>query len=150
MAEELNRPPFHLALPVTDLEAARGFYAGLLGCPTGRESARWIDFDFWGHQLVAHLVDPADHPRAARNAVDGDEVPALHFGPVLRWAEFEAFATRLRAAGVAFVIEPRVRFAGTVGEQATMFLRDPSGNHLEFKSFRDPAMLFAKGEAGQF
>jgi hypothetical protein len=146
----MSLSPFHLAMPVTDLESARAFYSGLLGCPTGRESSRWIDFDFWGHQLVAHLVDPADHPAAARNAVDGDEVPALHFGPVLPWADFEALAERLRAAGVAFVIAPRVRFAGTVGEQATMFLRDPSGNHLEFKSFRDLSMLFAKGEPGQF
>ena len=142
--------PFHLALPVTDLEASRDFYAGVLGCPTGRESARWIDFDFWGHQLVAQLVDPADHPACARNAVEGDYVPALHFGPVLPWDDFEALAARLREAGVAFVLEPRVRFEGTVGEQATMFLCDPSGNHLEFKSFRDPAMLFAPGEPGQF
>lgn len=146
----MNIAPFHLAIPVTDLEAARGFYAGLLGCGTGRESARWIDFDFGGHQVVAHLVDPADHPAAARNPVDGDEVPALHFGLVLPWPEFEALAARLVAAGVAFVIPPRVRFQGTVGEQATFFLRDPSGNHLEFKSFRDPGLLFAKGEARQF
>jgi extradiol dioxygenase family protein len=146
----MSIPPFHLALPVTDLEASRAFYAGLLGCGTGRESARWIDFDFWGHQVVAHLVAPEDHPASARNPVDGDDVPALHFGPVLPWEEFEALAERLRAAGAAFVIEPRIRFAGTVGEQATLFLRDPSGNHLEFKSFRDPSMLFARGEAGQF
>ena len=146
----MSLAPFHLALPVTDLEASRGFYAGVLGCPTGRESARWIDFDFWGHQLVAQLVDPADHPACARNAVDGDYVPALHFGPVLVWGDFEALAARLRDAGVEFVIEPRVRFEGTVGEQATMFLRDPSGKYLEFKSFRDPAMLFACGEPGQF
>jgi len=143
-------PPFHLALPVTDLEASRAFYAGLLGCGTGRESSRWIDFDFWGHQVVAHLVDPDDHPASARNPVDGDDVPALHFGPVLQWEEFESLAGKLRAAGVPFVIEPRIRFAGTVGEQATLFLRDPSGNHLEFKSFRDPSMLFARGETGQF
>lgn len=146
----MSIPPFHLALPVTDLEASRAFYVGLLGCGTGRESARWIDFDFWGHQVVAHLVAPEDHPASARNPVDGDDVPALHFGPVLPWDEFEALAERLRAAGAAFVIEPRIRFAGTVGEQATLFLRDPSGNHLEFKSFRDPSMLFARGEAGQF
>jgi len=143
-------PPFHLALPVTDLEASRAFYAGLLGCGTGRESSRWIDFDFWGHQVVAHLVDPDDHPASARNPVDRDDVPALHFGPVLQWEEFESLAGKLRAAGVPFVIEPRIRFAGTVGEQATLFLRDPSGNHLEFKSFRDPSMLFARGETGQF
>ena len=146
----MSIPPFHLALPVTDLEASRAFYAGLLGCGTGRESSRWIDFDFWGHQLVAHLVDPDDHPASARNPVDGDDVPALHFGPVLPWVEFESLAGKLRAAGVPFVIEPRIRFAGTVGEQATLFLRDPSGNHLEFKSFRDPSMLFARGETGQF
>lgn len=146
----MSIPPFHLALPVTDLEASRAFYVGLLGCGTGRESARWIDFDFWGHQVVAHLVAPEDHPASARNPVDGDDVPAMHFGPVLPWDEFEALAERLRAAGAAFVIEPRIRFAGTVGEQATLFLRDPSGNHLEFKSFRDPSMLFARGEAGQF
>lgn len=146
----MSIPPFHLALPVTDLEASRAFYAGLLGCGTGRESSRWIDFDFWGHQLVAHLVDPDDHPASARNPVDGDDVPALHFGPVLRWEEFESLTGKLRAAGVPFVIEPRIRFAGTVGEQATLFLRDPSGNHLEFKSFRDPSMLFARGETGQF
>jgi hypothetical protein len=146
----MSLAPFHLALPVTDLEAARRFYGGLLDCATGRESARWIDFDFHGHQLVAHLVAPADHPAAARNPVDGDEVPALHFGIVLPWAEFESLARRLEAAGVAFVIPPRIRFAGTVGEQATLFLRDPSGNHLEFKSFRDPALLFAKGVPGQF
>ncbi len=145
----MSIPAFHLALPVTDLEASRAFYVGLLGCGTGRESARWIDFDFWGHQVVAHLVAPEDHPASARNPVDGDDVPALHFGPVLPWEEFEALAERLRAAGAAFVIEPRIRFAGTVGEQATLFLRDPSGNHLEFKSFRDPSMLFARGEAGQ-
>jgi len=146
----MSIPPFHLALPVTDLEASRAFYVGLLGCGTGRESARWIDFNFWGHQVVVHLVAPEDHPASARNPVDGDDVPALHFGPVLPWEEFEALAERLRAAGAAFVIEPRIRFAGTVGEQATLFLRDPSGNHLEFKSFRDPSMLFARGEAGQF
>ena len=146
----MNPLPFHLALPVTDLEASRAFYAGLLQCGTGRESSRWIDFDFWGHQVVVHLVDPVDHPACARNPVDGDEVPALHFGAVLPWEEYDALAERLRAAGVEFVIEPRIRFAGTVGEQATFFLRDPSGNHIEFKSFRDPSMLFARGEAGQF
>ena len=146
----VNRPPFHLAIPVTDLEASRRFYAGVLGCATGRESGRWIDFDFWGHQLVAHLVDASAASGVGHNAVDGEEVPAAHFGPVLPWEEFEALAARLRAQGVAFVIEPQVRFAGTVGEQATMFLRDPSGNHLEFKSFRDLSRMFAKGEPGQF
>ena len=146
----MSLQPFHLAIPVTDLEAARAFYAGLLGCPTGRESSQWIDFDFHGHQVVAHLVSPEDHPAVARNPVDGDDVPALHFGVVLAWEDFAALAARLTDAGTAFVIPPRIRFAGTVGEQATFFLRDPSGNHLEFKSFRDPAMLFAKGSPGQF
>ncbi|MDX1604745.1 MAG: VOC family protein [Candidatus Competibacterales bacterium] len=137
-------PPFHLAFPVTDLEATRRFYCDVLGCRTGRESDRWIDFDFWGHQLVAHLVPPEQHPQAARNPVAGHEVPASHFGPVLAWEEFEALRERLQAAAVECVIEPHVRFAGRAGEQVTLFIRDPSGNHLEFKAFRDPAMLFER------
>jgi extradiol dioxygenase family protein len=138
----VSRPPFHLAFPVTDLEAARGFYAGLLGCGVGRESARWIDFDLRGHQIVAHLVDAA-HAKPT-NPVDGDAVPVPHFGLVLAWDDWHALAERLRAAEVAFVIEPRVRFEGQVGEQATLFLLDPSGNALEFKAFKDPSQLFAK------
>lgn len=132
---------FHLALPVTDLEAAADFYGRVLGCPRGRESDRWIDFDFWGHQLVIHLVD--ELPEVARNPVDGEAVPASHFGPVLPWDDFEPLLQRLREAGVDFVIEPTTRFAGRRGEQRTLFLRDPCGNHLEFKSFRNIDMLFA-------
>lgn len=139
-----ERPRFHLAFPVTDLEAARGFYAGVLGCPTGRESADWIDFDFFGHQLVAHKVAPEAHPAAASNAVDGHAVPASHFGVVLDWEAFEPMVGRLRDAGVPFLIEPYVRFAGRLGEQQTCFVRDPSGNALEFKAFRDIGGLFAR------
>ena len=135
-------PPFHLALPVSDLAAARAFYGGLLRCPEGRSSARWVDFDFFGHQLVAHLV-PAAEVRAPTNEVDGDQVPVPHFGAVLAWDEWQALADRLRAAGVRFRIEPHVRFRGQVGEQATMFFLDPAGNALEFKAFRDPSRLFA-------
>jgi uncharacterized protein len=140
----LDRPRFHLAFPVTDLEAARGFYAGVLGCPTGRESEHWIDFDLCGHQIVAHLVAPDRHPAAAENAVDGHAVPAFHFGLILDWEAFEPMAQRLRQAGVPFVIEPYLRFQGRLGEQATMFVRDPSGNTLEFKAFRDIGALFAR------
>ncbi len=135
--------PFHLAFPVDDLAAARGFYCGLLGCPEGRASSGWIDFDFFGHQIVAHLSPPraqGDH----HNPVDGHEVPVPHFGVVLDWDDFQALAARLREHGLRFVIEPYVRFAGLVGEQATMFFRDPAGNALEFKSFRDRSQLFAK------
>ncbi len=135
---------FHLAFPVSDLEDAREFYAGLLGCPTGRESDHWIDFDFYGHQLVAHLVAPEAMPAVATNPVDGEDVPAMHFGAVLPWEQWEALAARLREAGMAFVIEPQLRFAGRRGEQATLFIRDPAGNHLEFKAFRDESLLFAK------
>lgn len=138
-----ERPRFHLAFPVTDLEAARGFYAGVLGCPVGRESGHWIDFDLCGHQIVAHLVSPEAHPAAASNAVDGHEVPAFHFGLILPWDDFEPMAARLRSAQVPFVIEPYLRFEGRVGEQATMFVRDPSGNTLEFKAFRSIDALFA-------
>jgi len=139
----MPQPPFHLALPVTDLDATRAFYTGVLGCPTGRTSERWVDLDFFGHQLVLHRVAPEDHPAAATNPVDGHDVPASHFGPVLDWQAWEALAARLRAHGVEFLIEPCVRFRGRAGEQGTFFVRDPSGNALEFKTFRDPAMLFA-------
>lgn len=141
-------PPFHLAFPVTDLEAARRFYGNVLGCRTGRESERWIDFDFWGHQLVAHLVEADRHPAAATNPVDDHDVPVSHFGAVLPWDEFETLAERLRRAGVEFVIEPYLRFEGRVGEQITMFVKDPCGNHLEFKAFRHPEMLFEKDLEG--
>jgi extradiol dioxygenase family protein len=135
--------PFHLAFPVHDLQAARAFYGGLLGCPEGRSSEAWIDFDLYGHQIVAHLA-PGEAGHRATSAVDGDDVPVRHFGVVLGMDAWTALAGRLRAAGVAFVIEPHVRFAGEVGEQATMFFLDPSGNALEFKAFADPTRLFAK------
>jgi extradiol dioxygenase family protein len=135
--------PFHLAFPVRDIEATRRFYVDVLGCAVGREDTRWIDFDFFGHQISAHLVDDAEADLAS-NAVDGDDVPVRHFGVILPWEAWHEMAERLRAAGVPFVIEPRVRFAGQVGEQATFFLRDPSGNALEMKSFRDPSRVFAR------
>jgi extradiol dioxygenase family protein len=135
--------PFHLAFPVHSLDAARGFYGGLLGCPEGRSSDEWIDFDLYGHQIVAHLAPDETRP-ASTNAVDGDQVPVRHFGVVLPMDAWQELADRLRAAGVSFVIEPHVRFKGQVGEQATMFFYDPSGNALEFKAFRDIASLFAK------
>jgi extradiol dioxygenase family protein len=139
----MNLPPFHLAFPVDDLAAARSFYGGLLGCPEGRSSAQWIDFDFFGHQIVAHL-DPGMTARPHHNEVDGEHVPVPHFGAVLTMAEWRALADRLEAAGIDFVIAPTVRFAGQPGEQATMFFRDPSGNALEIKAMADSAKLFAK------
>ncbi|HXI20485.1 MAG TPA: VOC family protein [Gemmatimonadales bacterium] len=136
-------PPFHLAFPVHDLAAARAFYGGLLGCPEGRSAEAWVDFDFFGHQVVAHLAAGETRPAAA-NRVDGKEVPVRHFGVILPWGEWEALAEKLRRAGVRFLIEPGIRFAGQVGEQATMFFLDPSGNALEFKSFRDMSRVFAR------
>ena len=136
-------PPFHLAFPVTSLASARAFYGGLLGCPEGRSSDDWVDFDVHGHQIVAHLA-PEEVRAAATHAVDGDAVPVRHFGLVLAMDAWQALAERLRAAGTRFVIEPHIRFAGQPGEQATMFLRDPCGNALEFKAFADRAQLFAK------
>jgi extradiol dioxygenase family protein len=127
---------------VHDLVEARQFYGVLLGCDEGRSSDHWIDFDFFGHQIVAHL-DPNARPIAAHNSVDGHDVPVPHFGIVLTMADFQTLAGRLAAAGVAFVIAPHIRFAGQAGEQATMFFHDPSGNALEFKAFADDAMLFA-------
>ena len=135
--------PFHLAIPVHDLAAARRFYGELLGCPEGRSSDAWVDFDFFGHQLVAHL-DPHCQPPAHHNQVDGHAVPVPHFGIVLEWSAWHGLAERLRIAGVHFAIEPGIRFAGQVGEQATVFFHDPSGNALEFKAFKDPARLFAR------
>jgi len=135
--------PFHLAFPVDDLEAARGFYGRLLGCPEGRSADHWIDFDLHGHQIVAHLA-PAAAPRRASNPVDGEDVPVPHFGLVLAMDAWKALAERLEAANVEFVIPPTVRFHGEPGEQATMFLLDPAGNALEFKAMADPANLFAK------
>ncbi len=134
--------PFHLAFPVRDLEEARRFYASLLGCPTGRESKEWIDFDLYGHQIVAHLAPPENG--AATNQVDGKDVPVRHFGVILEWNEWERLAEKLKQAGVKFVIEPGIRFKGQAGEQATMFFQDPSGNALEFKAFKDQSRIFAK------
>lgn len=137
--------PFHLAIPVDDLEAARAFYGGLLCCPEGRSSDRWVDFDFFGHQLVVHDVGrrPAD---AGANPVDGQGVPVPHFGLVLGWEAWHDLREHLEGQGLEFVIEPYLRFEGKVGEQATLFVRDPAGNVLEFKAFRDPALLFAAGD----
>ena len=137
----MSLPPFHLAFPVDDLAAARRFYGGLLGCPEGRSAEEWVDFDLYGHQVVAHL---ATLQRRSANEVDGDNVPVPHFGIVLPMDEWRGLAERLEDAGVEFVIPPTVRFAGQPGEQATMFLLDPAGNALEFKAMADPAKLFAK------
>ena len=139
----MSLPPFHLAFPVTSLDKARAFYGGLLGCREGRSSEDWVDFDFYGHQIVAHLA-PDEAGQRATNAVDGDDVPVRHFGAVLPMGDWQALARRLEGAGVHFVIEPHVRFKGEVGEQATMFLLDPCGNALEFKAFSDIGRLFAK------
>ena len=136
-------PRFHLAFAVTDLEAARRFYGGLLGCAEGRSSPDWVDFDFHGHQIVAHKVDRAAM-RGPESLVDGKRVPVRHFDVIVDPATFDALAAKFRAAGVRFVIEPYVRFAGLPGEQATMFFEDPFGNALEFKAFRDINRLFAK------
>ena len=135
--------PFHIAFPVNDLKAARHFYGNVLGCPEGRSSDTWIDFDLFGHQIVAHLNPGHRGADAHRNPVDGHDVPVPHFGVVLRMEDFEPLAKRLKAAGVKFVIEPYVRFKGEVGEQATMFFLDPAGNALEFKAFKDMGKLFA-------
>src|SRR5215213_5309631 len=140
----MSLPPFHLAFPVDDLAAAREFYGQLLGCPEGRSADEWIDFDLYGHQIVAHLA-PEAAPKRATNPVDGEDVPVPHFGLVLAMDEWKALAGRLRAGGAEFVIEPTIRFEGQPGEQATMFLLDPAGNALEFKAMADAANLFAKG-----
>lgn len=139
----MSLSPFHLAIPVHDLAAARAFYGGLFGCPEGRSSAEWVDFDLFGHQLVAHLDRARRAHVQATNTVDGHEVPVPHFGVVLPWQMWHELAGRLTRAGLKFVIAPGIRFAGQVGEQATFFLYDPSGNALEFKAFQDPQQLFA-------
>ena len=137
--------PFHLAFPVRDIAEARAFWGGTMGCPEGRSAPDWVDFDFYGHQLVIH-----EHPKtvsqegAHTNPVDGHDVPVPHFGIVLQWDQWEALAERLKSFNTKFVIEPYVRFKGQVGEQATMFLLDPCGNALEFKAFKDMSQLFAK------
>jgi hypothetical protein len=134
------RPRFHVAFPVDDLAAARAFYGGVLGCPEGRSSERWVDFDLAGHQIVAHLVDDSDP--VATNAVDGEDVPARHMGLVVSMEDWHRWVHRLRASDVPFLVEPGIRFAGRSGEQATLFVRDPAGNALEFKAFRDDAQVF--------
>jgi hypothetical protein len=136
-----ERPRFHLAFPVDDLEAARHFYGEVLGCPEGRSDEHWVDFDLFGHQIVAHLVE--SHSERSVNPVDGDDVPVPHFGLLLRPSQWRTLADRLVDAGIAFVIEPHTRFAGEVGEQSTMFFLDPAGNALEFKAFADDAQVFA-------
>ncbi len=144
---ERQPPPFHLAIGVSDLTQARDFYGALLGCPEGRSDTRWVDFDFFGHQLVCHQVPtgPQAGPVSGHNPVDGDEVPVPHFGVVLSLAEWDRLVERLRRVNTRFVIEPRVRFVGMPGEQRTLFLRDPSGNALEFKAFQDvDKQLFAR------
>jgi extradiol dioxygenase family protein len=135
--------PFHLAFPVDDLEAARAFYGGVLGCREGRSSDRWVDFDFFGHQVVAHL-DPAGRSAPGTSEVDGHDVPVRHFGLVVAWDELAALEKRLREHGLAWLVPPHVRFRGEAGEQKTMFVQDPSGNALEFKAFRDPDALFRR------
>ena len=142
MSDHATLPRFHLAIPVRDLQSARDFYGGLLGCSEGRSSDSWIDFNLGGHQLVCHLVEKMPGV-AARNPVDGDPVPIPHFGLVLTLADWKKLAERLESAGVAFEITPHVRFRGQTGEQGTFFLFDPSGNALEFKGFADLDRLFA-------
>ena len=137
----MSRPRFHLAFPVRDLTEARRFYGDLLGCPEGRSSPEWVDFNFYGHQIVAHLCEPG--APTATNAVDGENVPVRHFGVIMELPEWESITAKLRAAGVAFIIEPQVRFKGLPGEQATCFFLDPAGNALELKAFADDAMVFA-------
>ena len=139
----MDLPRFHLAFPVRDLAEARAFYGELLGCAEGRSAEDWVDFDFHGHQIVAHRA-PSEAGGAATNAVDGENVPVRHFGLILDQAEWNRLATRLTGAGVTFLIEPQTRFAGQPGEQSTMFLTDPSGNALEFKAFASEAMIFAR------
>jgi extradiol dioxygenase family protein len=136
-------PPFHLAFPVHDIAAARSFYGDLLGCPEGRSSDQWVDFNFYGHQIVAHLA-PEECGHRQTSAVDGHNVPVRHFGAVLPMPQWQALADKLTAAGTAFVIEPHIRFKGETGEQATMFFLDPSGNAVEFKAFATLENLFAK------
>ncbi|MDF9801128.1 extradiol dioxygenase family protein [Catalinimonas alkaloidigena] len=139
---KINIPPFHLAFPVSDLAATRKFYEKTLGCSVGRTAERWIDFDFFGHQLSAHLR-PEEVAQARTNEVDGDNVPVRHFGVILAWEQWHELSERLKEMGIQFIIEPHIRFKGEVGEQATMFLLDPSGNALEFKSFKDMKQIFA-------
>ncbi len=137
-------PPFHVAVPVDDIAAARRFYGEVLGCPEGRSDTHWIDFNLFGHQFVVHYKPKNEQVALHHNPVDGHQVPVPHYGVVLAWEQWEALAERLRAQQIQFVIEPYIRFQGQVGEQATMFFLDPAGNALEFKAFKDISQLFAK------
>lgn len=139
----LNYTPFHLAFPVADLEATKTFYGELLGCEMGRFTDKWVDFNFFGHQLSAHLK-PEELSNAKTNEVDAKSVPVRHFGAVLPWEQWHILADKLKEVGTDFIIEPYIRFKGEVGEQATMFFLDPSGNALEFKSFQDPSQIFVR------
>jgi len=143
MSATSSMPPFHLAFPVRDIAEARAFYGDLLGCPEGRSAEQWVDFNFYGHQIVAHLA-PEECGHRKTSAVDDHDVPVRHFGAVLSMEQWEALADKLKQAGTEFVIEPYIRFKGEVGEQATMFFLDPSGNALEFKAFKNMDSLFAK------
>ncbi|MCH2111936.1 MAG: VOC family protein [Planctomycetes bacterium] len=137
--------PFHLAIPVHDIKAAKSFYVGILRCGLGRESKHWVDFDFYGHQVVAHLHEEmATEPH--KNPVDGDSIPVPHFGLVLEWERWHELKAHIENAKIPFIVPPKIRFEGKAGEQATMFFRDPSGNALEFKAFKNPEALFATGE----
>ena len=145
----IERPRFHLAFPVDDLEAARGFYGGVLQCAEGRASpGEWIDFDFYGHQIVTHY-SPEECRDAAKNEVDGHGVPVRHFGLILEWSAWEALRDRLKESETSFLLEPYIRFEGKPGEQVTMFVRDPAGNALEFKAFRDDQMVFDRNLGGE-
>ncbi|MEL7002240.1 MAG: VOC family protein [Bacteroidota bacterium] len=139
----MSTPLFHLAFPVSDLDSTYEFYTKVLGCDTGRSTEHWIDFNFFGHQVVAHLK-PDEAGSASTNDVDGDKVPVKHFGVILEWDQWHELADKIKANDIKFIIEPHIRFKGEVGEQATMFFLDPSGNALEFKSFKDMSQVFAK------
>lgn len=139
----MSRPRFHLAFPVTDLAEARSFFGEILGCPEGRSTDRWVDFDWCGHQIVAHLVT-GPWPAGPTNPVDGEDIPVWHFGLVLDWERWQTVAETLRRQGVEFLIEPQIRFAGQAGEQATLFVRGPSGHAIELKAFRDDRQIFAR------
>jgi len=137
-------PPFHVAIPVHDVQLARAFYRDVIGCPEGRSDEKWVDFDLYGHQFVIHHKPKNEAEETHTNAVDGHQVPVPHYGVVLEWEDWEALAAKLKAHGMQFVIEPYIRFEGQPGEQATMFFLDPCGNALEFKAFKDLSQMFAK------
>ena len=143
MSSPMKAAVFHLAAPIRNIEETRSFYGDLLGCGQGRETERWIDFDFFGHQVSFHLAD-IDQSNEPTNSVDGKNVPVRHFGAVLEWEDWHSLSETLRNAGTEFIIEPYIRFKGETGEQATMFFLDPSGNALEFKSFKDESQIFAR------